>query len=260
MSALVGGAFTGAPWARGLVVTCEHASNAVPPELEQLFAQGHDALGELPQAALSSHRGYDVGAADVALGLAEAVGTRAWLGPWSRLVVDLNRSAHHPKLFSPVTRALDKQARQDLVARLWQPHRAAVGAAVARAAELGLCLHLAMHSFTPVWQNQTRAVDIGLLYDPKRAYERQLAQALAAGLAQACPTWRVRRNQPYRGVSDGLPTALRRLWPDAQYAGIEIEVNQALVHNRRAWHNTCAHIVRGCSLGLEQFGRRCESF
>ena len=37
---------------------------------------------------------------------------------------------------------------------------------------------------------------------------------------------RVRFNYPYAGRADGLTTALRRRFPDAAYAGIELEINQ----------------------------------
>ena len=36
----------------------------------------------------------------------------------------------------------------------------------------------------------------------------------------------MRRNYPYKGVSDSLVTYLRRLHGDASYAGIEVEINQ----------------------------------
>ena len=37
-------------------------------------------------------------------------------------------------------------------------------------------------------------------------------------------------NQPYKGVSDGFPTALRKIFP-AHYGGIELEVNQRFAPN-----------------------------
>jgi hypothetical protein len=38
----------------------------------------------------------------------------------------------------------------------------------------------------------------------------------------------VRRNYPYRGVSDCLVTTLRRQFAGERYLGLEIEVNQKL--------------------------------
>jgi hypothetical protein len=39
----------------------------------------------------------------------------------------------------------------------------------------------------------------------------------------------VRRNYPYLGVGDGLRTALRGVFSEEEYIGIELEVNQALL-------------------------------
>jgi hypothetical protein len=43
------------------------------------------------------------------------------------------------------------------------------------------------------------------------------------------PGFRIRRNNPYRGASDGLATALRKKFGMRQYAGIEIEINQKIL-------------------------------
>ena len=49
------------------------------------------------------------------------------------------------------------------------------------------------------------------------------------------PALRVRRNYPYRGAADGLPTWLRRRFPARVYLGVELEANQAyLAGPRRA--------------------------
>jgi hypothetical protein len=39
----------------------------------------------------------------------------------------------------------------------------------------------------------------------------------------------VRRNAPYRGESNCLPTALRHELPAARYLGLELELSQALL-------------------------------
>ena len=48
----------------------------------------------------------------------------------------------------------------------------------------------------------------------------------------------VRRNYPYAGKSDGLPTHLRRRFQDACYCGIELEINQKhIIGNKSGWPN-----------------------
>lgn len=74
----------------------------------------------------------------------------------------------------------------------------------------------------------TRNADIGLLYDPKRPSEKKFARNIQKNIQKRAPELRVRMNYPYKGTSDGFTSALRKLFPDTVYAGIEVESNQAL--------------------------------
>ena len=191
----------------------------MPPRYEPLF-QEH---GEL----LASHRGWDPGALALARDLAKRLDARLVSATVTRLLVDLNRSRHNPRVFSTVTRARARAERLELLERFHAPHWQAVHAAVARGvAERGRVLHLAVHSFTPVLDGVTRKADLALLYDPARRAERALAHAWTRALRAAAPVRVVRRNDPYRGAADGLTTALRREHPETRYLGIEVEVNQ----------------------------------
>jgi predicted N-formylglutamate amidohydrolase len=132
------------------------------------------------------------------------------------------------------TRALDASARQRLLQRHYLPHRAAVTRALRRRLAGGRrAVHVAVHSFVPVLGGVRRRADVGLLYDPRRGLERAVCRAWRGQLGTAGPRWRVRCNYPYRGVSDGLTTALRRTLGSPRYAGIELEINQALFRRRR---------------------------
>ena len=116
-----------------------------------------------------------------------------------------------------------------MVTRLWRGlvwlARTAVLAALQAAPKP--VAHLAVHSFTPILKGRERRVDLGLLYDPRRAPEKALALELRASLQTLAPDLRLRRNYPYRGTSDGLPTWLRRQFKAEDYAGLELELNQA---------------------------------
>ncbi|MFO0688110.1 MAG: N-formylglutamate amidohydrolase [Myxococcota bacterium] len=222
---------------RRLVLSCEHASNHVPRDLAPLFR------GE--RAILATHRGWDAGALDVSNGLARRLRAPLVAGDTTRLIVDLNRSPHNRTLYSRFTRALPLAERRALVARFHAPHWARVERVVARAARP--VVHVAIHSFTPVLGDDVRDFELGLLYDPKRARERRFADALHAGLAARAPEVRVRRNAPYRGTSDGLPTAFRKARRPADYLGLEIELNQAVLGTRReraGWVALLAPVLR----------------
>ena len=206
------------------MLSCEHASHAVPAHLRERF--GDDRM----QALLASHRGYDLGALALARRLARALEAPLFAGTVTRLVVDLNRSPTNPRVFGAPVRDLDARERAALLRRYHAPHWARVGAHVARVIEAGdLALHVAVHSFTPRPDGHVRRTQIGLLYDPARPLERALCARWKRRLEAVAPHLRVRRNDPYEGRADGLPTALRRVHPADRYVGVELEVNQALL-------------------------------
>ena len=205
-----------ASWA--LLITCEHGGNAVPQEYAPLFADWGDVL--------ASHCGYDLGALGTAQALAQATGAPLIAATTTRLLVDLTRSVGHPRQFSAVTKGLARADRQAILAGQYQPHREAVARVVSEGLAAGrTVLHIASHSFTPRFGGVTRHCDVGLLYDPGRAAEKTFCGRWLRELACLDSDLLLRRNYPYRGVSDGLATALRRRFGQ-RYLGVELEVNQ----------------------------------
>lgn len=211
-----------------LVLTCEHGGNRVPREHARLFRGASKVL--------ASHRGWDPGALDFGRRVARRTGRTLHACTWTRLLVEPNRSAHNPRIWSEFTRDLPKPERERILERYWRPHRREVEAAFDAAVRTaGSVLHVAVHSFTPVLHGERRNADVGLLYDPGRPRERALAMRWKDLLAELAPELRVRVNYPYLGTSDGLTTAQRKRFPDRRYAGFELELNQALLaHPRRA--------------------------
>lgn len=205
-----------------VLVTCEHGGNRIPADLAPRFR----GMGR----TLRSHRGYDPGALIMARALAAALDAPLVASTVSRLVIDLNRSLHHPRVWSQATRALPRERRERIVQRHYAPYRRQVEDAVAaRVREGRMVVHLSSHSFTPVLDGKRRLADVGLLYDPRRAGEAALCGAVKAALRERVPSLRVRRNYPYAGNADGLTTFLRKRYRAAEYAGVEIELNQAIV-------------------------------
>jgi len=172
-----------------ILVTCEHGGNRVPASWRHLF-QGRRAL-------LESHRGYDAGALTMARALAAAFGAPLVASTVSRLLVDLNRSAGHPRRFSVVTRGLPAPMRSRLVERYYRPYRVEVERRVRRSVAQGRrVIHISSHSFTPRLDGKTRRADVGLLYHPRRPGEAELCARWQSALAQRAPELRVRRNYP----------------------------------------------------------------
>lgn len=201
------------------LLTCEHGGNRVPRPFAPRFAKAAEAL--------ESHRGWDPGALVLAKRLAGELKAPLHFSEISRLVIELNRSLGHPRLFSEFTRGLSSEARESLVAEVWRPYRDAVERQIETWIAAGHTVrHLSVHSFTPVFEGVTRACDIGLLYDPRRADELAWTSAWLSAMKARAPDLRLRRNYPYRGTSDGFTTSLRKRFRSNDYVGVEIEVNQ----------------------------------
>lgn len=202
-----------------VLLTCEHGGNQVPAEYRALFQGARDVL--------ASHRGWDPGALELAKRFAGALDASLHASTTSRLLIELNRSRHHPRLFSQFTRGLSREAKTRLIAEHYTPYRSAVEAHIAKqVAAGGRVLHISVHSFTPVLDGEVRQAEIGLLYDPSRTAERSFCHAWRRQIIALDRTLRVRKNYPYLGTSDGFTTHLRKRFKNTEYAGVELEVNQ----------------------------------
>jgi predicted N-formylglutamate amidohydrolase len=214
----------GGPAGYDLVITCEHGGNRIPAPYRGLF--------HAQQAPLDSHRGYDPGALIMARALAKKFAAPLVASTVSRLLVDLNRSVGHPRLYSEATRTAPADVRQRILKHYYQPYREQAERFVRQAiAGRGRVIHLSSHSFTPELNGKVRDADIGLLYDPARPGEADLCQRWKASLETCALDLTVRRNYPYAGKGDGLTAWFRRCLPPGAYVGIELEVNQKHVVN-----------------------------
>lgn len=256
MAGLIGGARTDgaaarAPLAPGEVeivpgaldvqalVLCDHASNAMPPEF--------DDLG-LPAAQLERHIGYDIGAAWVTRRLAARLGCPAVLSTFSRLLIDPNRGLDDPTLVMrlsdgaivPGNAALDEAGVAERVERFYAPYDRAVGAAVGAALEAGRPpAVIAIHSFTPFWKGQLRPWHIGLLWHEDLRLTGPLFERLRAE-----PDLVVGDNEPYHGWLKGDTIdrhARRHGLPD-----VLVELRQDLISTRpeaEAWADRLAGML-----------------
>jgi predicted N-formylglutamate amidohydrolase len=195
----------------------------VPPYFSHLF-QGQEKV-------LNSHQAYDHGAARLARSLAKQLHATVHLGGISRLLIDLNRSPTNRKsLFSAYSRQLDNNDRLLLFKKYYLPYRKKVEREIDKVVGRGRpVLHISVHSFTNVKNGRIRKADIGLLYDSSKEHERELSRLLADFLKQKVTHFRIRRNYPYLGKSDGFISYLRMKHSSRIYAGIEIEINESIL-------------------------------
>jgi len=219
----------------GLVLSCEHASWALPPGVD---------LG-VPLEVLRSQASWDHGALDIATRLSEVVGLPVHAGAFSRMFVDLNRGADHPNVipqvsFGAIVPGNAGLAPGDRAARLaafhapyWDQVRRDV---TARIRDRGSVLHFSSHSFDPSLDPAQRTYPVGVMYDPGHALEAQLAERLMFQFRGA--GFDVRANQPYPGTGPAICTSLREEL-GARYAGIQFETSHAVTARDRG----CARVA-----------------
>ena len=175
-----------------LLFLCDHAANALPD----------GALG-LDPGLLATHIAHDIGAAAVTRALAGAYGAPAFLGVWSRLLIDLNRGADDPTIVMKLSDGSiipgNRHAGDAEVARRIAAFHAPYHAAIRSALDLmgGGAVVISMHSFTPAWKGRPRPWEVGVLYDR----DRRLADPLMARLKEGGFT--VGDNEPYSGALEG---------------------------------------------------------
>jgi predicted N-formylglutamate amidohydrolase len=201
-----------------LLLTCEHGGNNIPIAFQPNFVDH--------KKTLNSHLGYDIGALELFHEL-EDIADVSFYSETSRLLVELNRSLHHNKLFSDFTRSLADKDKNEILKHYYYPYRDKVEQMVQDLVMAGRrVLHISIHSFTPILDGEVRKADIGLLYDPKRKGEQIISREWRDKIINQDPNLVVRYNYPYLGIADGFPTYLRKLFKENDYLGIELEVNQ----------------------------------
>ncbi len=215
------------PAGRGpFVLTCEHASPALP------WGPPGDPA---ERAVLRSHWGVDLGAWAATRRLSRALDAVAVGGRFSRLVVDLNRRADDPTLVRREAGGVALSWNRGVTAAeverrllgIHVPYHDEVDRRIlARVVRGRRPTLVAVHSFTPDWEGERRAFDVGLLYDEHAALARRVARSLrAAGLV-------VRYNRPYSGIL-GMMYAIDRHGRHHGLPCLEIELNQGRIREPR---------------------------
>ena len=205
-----------------LVFTCEHGGNDIPEKYFDIFNHGFEDL--------NSHKGLDYGSLDL-FNYCEDLSDFSVKNSMSRLLIEFNRSLHHPKLFSKYSASLSEKAKQLILKDYYKPYRNEVSKNISEYIEKGEeVVHFSFHSFTPVLNGVIRNTDIGILYDPSRISEKNYSHLLKEFLKLEDPDLKIRYNYPYLGKADGFTTSLRKEFPTL-YSGIELEVNQKFIIN-----------------------------
>ncbi|MEE8632980.1 MAG: N-formylglutamate amidohydrolase [Methyloceanibacter sp.] len=221
----------------GLLVICDHAENTIPADYHTLGLRHDD---------LHRHIAFDLGAAGVSAGLAEALGAPAVLSRFSRLLIDPNRGLEDPTLIMqlsdglvvPGNAALGAAEIEARIERFYRPY----DLAVQRAVEAGITAGkppaiLSVHSFTQAWKGVPRPWAVSVLWDRDPRFSLPLLEGL-----RTIPDVGVGDNVPYSGQLQG-----DTLYRHATMRGLAhalIELRQDLIFGAEGQAEWAGHLAR----------------
>ena len=219
-------------------LTCDHAGARIPRRLASLG---------LPAAELQRHIAWDLGAAAVALKLAETLDATLVMQPYSRLVIDCNRPLHSAESIvtvserttipgnRPLSAAQVEQRRRDI----FMPYHACIRAQLdARAQRSQPTKLVCLHSFTPVYLGTPRPWHVGVLYHRDTRMAHALLTALRADASLV-----VGDNEPY-DVSDDTDYTIPEYGERRGLPHVEIEIRQDLIADEAGQHDWALRLAR----------------
>ena len=151
------------------LVICDHASNNIPLEYENLGISKKD---------LESHRAFDLGASEVASELSNLLSCNLVMANFSRLLIDPNRGKDDPTLIPKLSEGKiikgninismfeDDIERSKRIHRFYLPYHKQINRFIYKSLDNGkIPKILSIHSFTPIWKGKKREIDVGILWD-----------------------------------------------------------------------------------------------
>lgn len=210
-----------------VVVLCEHASDHVPQCID---------LG-LREQDKRSHAAWDPGARGVAVHLSRALNAPLVAGKVSRLIYDCNRPPEEASAMPERVEVIDVPGNRHLsdadkaarVKAIYRPFCEAADFAIRQQIErVSDTVLITVHTFTPVYFDQPRLVEIGILNDS----DSRMADAML-DQAGALPHRRIERNAPY-GPEDGVTHSLKLHGIANGVPNVMIELRNDLVQTPEA--------------------------
>ena len=223
-----------------LMLLCDHASNKVPAAYANLG---------LSRAELGRHISYDIGAGPLTVALSARLGAPAVMGGYSRLLIDPNRGESDPSLILAVSdgtivpgnASIDRTERERRIALYYAPYHAAVEGMISdRLAAGQATIIVSIHSFTPLWDGESRPWHVGVLWDADPVLARGIVERLGAD-----PELIVGENEPYSGSAPTNST-LRRHAELRRLPHLLLEIRQDLIADQagvEAWADRLAPIL-----------------
>ena len=233
------------------VLTADHAGRLIPRKLGRLG---------VPERELERHIAWDIGIAGVTELLSVALDAPAVLQTYSRLAIDCNRDPSVPSAMPEVSEmtpipgnvGLSQADRATRVRAIFTPyHTRIAGLLDARAAAGRRTVLAAMHSFTPVFKGESRAVQVGVLFNR----DARLATVLLK-LLRAEGDIVVGENAPY-AITDTSDYTVPVHGEKRGLPHVEIEMRQDLIADsagQAAWAARLARLLTAADGELRALG------
>ncbi|MFD2205199.1 N-formylglutamate amidohydrolase [Kiloniella antarctica] len=221
------------------VIVCEHASNYIPPE--------YNNLG-LEDDVLKKHIAWDPGALAVAQALSKSLNAPLVEQCISRLIYDCNRppEAHNAmpaqsEIFKiPGNCHLSPKERDERINKIYVPFRKALSSCLDQKISEGHNpVIITVHSFTPTYKGVKRDVEIGFLHDQ----DDRFAKALIKSFALATDDYDLRLNEPY-APNDGVTHTLTEHALPRGLMNVMLEIRNDLISDIKSQQEVATLLVQ----------------
>ena len=229
-----------------IFLTADHAGRAIPTALGDLGVSG---------AERARHIGWDIGIGGVTERLSDLLDAPAVFQVYSRLVIDCNRDPSWPSAMPEISEhtpipgnvglsAADRQARVDAI---FTPYHGRVHTLLDRRAGRRTVL-VAMHSFTPRFKDESRAMHVGVLF-----YRKTRLAEIMLDLLRREGDLVVGENAPY-AITENSDYSIPTHGDRRGLEHVEIEIRQDLIETedgQDAWAERFARLLIAANAALK---------
>ena len=156
----------------------------------------------------------------------------------------INKNSSQEHCFSNwVKEHCNEQEKQLLLQKYYHQYRNSCQESIQTQIDKGFqVLHLSVHTFNPEENGITHNAAIGVLYDPARHAEKEVARIWNELLIKRTP-YRVRLNYPRNGSHDNFTSHLRKRYDQCDYLGLELECNALMLEDPVIYQEFCENLV-----------------
>jgi predicted N-formylglutamate amidohydrolase len=210
-----------------LLISCEHATCAVPDANRELFRNEEELL--------TSPDGWDPGALNLAQALAMKFRTQLVHGEITKLLIDLH-ATHENRRWSRFGKLLTDAQRARMAERHLATYMAALHQRVTdETKRSGKILHISVHTFPSNEAVSLIEAHVALGYDPTNEVASGVARRWAKAFRACAPDLSMEMNPAAPLVDLGVTTVLASQHRGSGYGGLVLEVAQTFFLEGKPW-------------------------